>query len=330
MKKEKLIEKVSSLIKEIESGIEPLSAYLRKSIAIYEETGDSEFQRFVKSELNGYENDQVLPKYRTGFQTIPVGIYHNKLTGAKDEVNLKMEAIFKAAKMDPKEANLRSLPHSVVEMEHYLENADTTDMKIGFTYGQVAIVQKFSYETDGWELVDGYFKFSKSAFPKILSSVKALLLEFLYKIKKTYEADTEIVKTGFFENGSPFDALITVSEIMKTAKKEILLVDAYIDEKTLSLFSFKKPHIKIKILTHPNSLGERLDLFKESFNKQYQNLEIRASKVFHDRFLIIDSNECYHLGASLKDLGKSVFMFSKIEDETILIALKEKIKKEYK
>lgn len=324
-----LIEKISLLINEVEKEIGSLGKSLRKSIDIYKKSDNKAFERFVTSELTGYENDQILPEYRTGFLTTPIGIYQNMITGAKDEISLDMDQVFIAAKMDPVEANVRSLPHSVFEMEHFIENTETPDLRIGFTNQQTAMFKKLSHETGGWVLIDGYFKFSISVFPKILSTVRTLLLQYLHQIKESLEEDSVTIKTAFFENGSPFDALITVSTILKKATKEIMIVDAYVDEKTLSLFTFKKPHIKIKMLTHPKSLNDGFEIFKESFNKQYQNLEIRTSKVFHDRFIIIDNKEFYHLGASLKDLGKSVFMFSRIADETILSTLKTKIGNEW-
>ncbi len=113
------------------------------------------------------------------------------------------------------------------------------------------------------------------------------------------------VKTAF----ASFDAYIFVSDLIKSAKKSIILIDNYIDESTLTLFS-KNPNIKIKIFT--NNISKQIQLDIDKYNKQYNNLEVQVTKNFHDRFIILDENDVYHIGASLKDLGNKVFAFSKI------------------
>jgi len=92
-------------------------------------------------------------------------------------------------------------------------------------------------------------------------------------------------------------------------KKEVVLIDNYIDDTILILFS-KYSNINFTIAT--KSISKQLKLDIEKYNAQYKNLQIKTTKNFHDRFLIID-NEAYHIGASLKDLGKKIFAFSKID-----------------
>ena len=99
-------------------------------------------------------------------------------------------------------------------------------------------------------------------------------------------------------------------------KNEIILIDNYIDDTVLTLFS-KIPNIKITIYT--NTISKQLKLDFEKYSKQYQNTELIQFKNSHDRFLIIDKKEVYHLGASLKDLGKKWFAFSKFEIENLKI-----------
>ena len=113
---------------------------------------------------------------------------------------------------------------------------------------------------------------------------------------------------GIFHNGQIYDAYAFINELFKKAKKEIILVDNYCDDSVLTLFS--KYKLKYKIITKNISKQFKLDIKK--YNSQYNNLEIETSNKFHDRFLIVD-NEAYHLGASLKDLGKKVFAFNKID-----------------
>jgi len=105
---------------------------------------------------------------------------------------------------------------------------------------------------------------------------------------------------GIFYDGKTFDAYVFVADLIKSAKISIKLIDNYIDETVLTLFS-KNENIK-------------LDL--EKYNFQYNNIEIKKFDISHDRFLIIDEKEVYHIGASLKDLGKKWFGFSKMENES--------------
>lgn len=114
---------------------------------------------------------------------------------------------------------------------------------------------------------------------------------------------------GIFYNGQIFDAHVFISDLIKSATKSIILIDNYIDESTLTLFS-KNQNIKIQIYTSNISKQFQLDINK--YNQQYNNLEVKITKNFHDRFLILDVDDVYHIGASLKDLGNKVFAFSKI------------------
>jgi len=98
--------------------------------------------------------------------------------------------------------------------------------------------------------------------------------------------------------------------LLKNANKEVILIDNYIDETVFTLFS-KYTNIKIKIYT--KTISKQLKLDYEKYNLQYQNIELKEFKNSHDRFLILDSKEIYHIGASLKDLGKKWFGFSKFE-----------------
>lgn len=134
--------------------------------------------------------------------------------------------------------------------------------------------------------------------------------------QKVKQIDSQIIsdhidfKQGIFYDGQVFDAYIFVNNLLKSTKKEVTLIDNYIDDTILTHFS-KYPNINFTIIT--KSVSKQLKLDIEKYNAQYKNLQIKISKNFHDRFLIIDSKEAYHIGASLKDLGKKVFTFSKID-----------------
>ena len=108
-----------------------------------------------------------------------------------------------------------------------------------------------------------------------------------------------------------FDAHVFVSELIKKATFEIILLDNYIDESTLTLLSKRSKTTKILLLT--KNISKQLELDLKKVNDQYGNYELKEFKASHDRFLIIDRAELYHLGASLKDFGKKWFAFSKLE-----------------
>jgi len=104
--------------------------------------------------------------------------------------------------------------------------------------------------------------------------------------------------------------ILYVADLIREAKESIILIDNYIDDTTLTLFS-KVPDIKVTIYT--SSISKQLKLDLDKYNTQYNNISIKIFKNSHDRFLILDSEAVYHIGASLKDLGKKWFAFSKMD-----------------
>jgi len=124
-------------------------------------------------------------------------------------------------------------------------------------------------------------------------------------------------KQHIFYNGQVFDAYLFVSDIIKSAKKSIKLIDNYIDESTLVLFT--KRDVNIETTLYTNKISKQLQLDLKKHNEQYENIEIKKFDLSHDRFLIIDETEVYHFGASLKDLGKKWFAVSKMDIEVLNI-----------
>jgi hypothetical protein len=121
---------------------------------------------------------------------------------------------------------------------------------------------------------------------------------------KTHELPTQ----GIFFDGQIFDAYVFTSGLVKKAKSQIILIDNYIDESTLIHLSKKQKNTKVVLLTKNISKTLILDIKKA--NEQFGNFDVYSFNASHDRFLIIDQTEIYHLGASLKDLGKKWFAFS--------------------
>lgn len=116
---------------------------------------------------------------------------------------------------------------------------------------------------------------------------------------------------GIFFDGQIFDAYVFSAQLVKSARSSLLLIDNYVDESVLLLFSKRTPGVIATIYTKQITPQLQLDLTR--YNSQYPQVDIRTCQQAHDRFLIIDNTEVYHIGASLKDLGKKLFAFSKME-----------------
>ena len=150
--------------------------------------------------------------------------------------------------------------------------------------------------------------------------------------KKIFEHDQKfdlLIKTtlppneGIFYDGQIFDAWKFAADLVKSAHKSIVLIDNYIDESVLHLMAKRNKSVTCTIYTSKISKEMKLDI--EKFNAQYEPVEVKIFSKSHDRFLIIDNETVYHIGASLKDLAKKWFAFSKIElDATELIDKLEK------
>ena len=130
------------------------------------------------------------------------------------------------------------------------------------------------------------------------------------------QINTQLIPTqGVFFEGQIFDAYELASRIIRSAKKSVVLIDNYVDENTLIHLAKKAKDVKVLLLTKSISSTLKLDLQKA--NDQYGNFQAKPFTQSHDRFLIIDGQEVYHLGASLKDLGKKWFAFSKMEAKSV-------------
>ena len=116
---------------------------------------------------------------------------------------------------------------------------------------------------------------------------------------------------GIFYDGQIFDAYKFATDLIRTAKKSILLIDNYVDESVLLMLSKRNKGVSAIIYTH--TISKQLNLDIQKHNSQYPQIGVKTYKHCHDRFLIIDDADVYHIGASLKDLGKKMFAFSKLD-----------------
>jgi len=133
----------------------------------------------------------------------------------------------------------------------------------------------------------------------------------LDKVFEAIEAREIKPRQGIFFDGQVFDAYAFVSGLIKSASKSIVLIDNYVDESTLILLAKRKAGCTATVYTH--TFGKPLQLDLQKHNAQYPSIEIKTFKQSHDRFLILDDHTIYHFGASLKDLGKNMFAFSRFD-----------------
>lgn len=135
------------------------------------------------------------------------------------------------------------------------------------------------------------------------------------QVFKAITANNIIPNQKIFFEGEVFDAHKFVSDIIRSAKKEIILIDNFVDDTVLSLFTKCNKDVKVTIYCKKITQEMLLDLKK--FNLQYSPIEIKEFKLSHDRFLVIDKYKIYHFGASLKDLGKKWFAVSCFDNQVI-------------
>ena len=154
-------------------------------------------------------------------------------------------------------------------------------------------------------------KITIDRFMHLEESVNSLRKE----VKSLKEEKNQIQLTqGVFYNGQIYDAYVLINDIFKQAQEEVILIDNYIDDSVLTLFS-KYPKLNYIIIT--KSISKQLNLDIKKYKAQYNNLSIKKSNRYHDRFLMLDKIKAYHIGASLKDLGKKVFAFNEIDGEML-------------
>ncbi len=143
------------------------------------------------------------------------------------------------------------------------------------------------------------------------------------QIFSALESKNPIPAQGIFFDGQVFDAHHFVSDLIRKAEKSIILLDNYIDDSVLTILAKRREGVKCTICT--KSMSKQLKLDLDKFNSQYPPIDLLLFQKSHERFLILDKKEIYHIGASIKDLGKKWFAFSKMqsEDLTIMENLKE-------
>lgn len=139
-----------------------------------------------------------------------------------------------------------------------------------------------------------------------------------------YIATNTEVKQNIFFNGQIYDAFSLIVSLIQKAKKELILIDNYVDVNTLNILCKRNKGVDIIIATSGKGSLTNKDVTK--FNAQYPRLSVKTTTDFHDRFLIMDATEVYHIGASIKDAGKKSFGITKIENKDLIQSLVNKVR----
>ena len=206
----------------------------------------------------------------------------------------------------------------VRNIEHY--NLDIV-LSVGYRTNSVKAIKFRQWATSVLKnyIQNGYVingeKITNDRFVSLENDVNILKSQ-MNKINSKIKNNSLEFNQNIFFDGQIYDAYSFVNDLIKLANSEIVLIDNYIDDTVFTLFS-KYPNINFTIYT--STISKQLKLDFEKYSKQYKNISLKTFKSSHDRFLIIDKKEIYHLGASLKDLGKKWFAFSKMSFDIDLI-----------
>ncbi len=157
---------------------------------------------------------------------------------------------------------------------------------------------------------------SKNIFER-LSNIEVKLSDYDQKFDNTFnelqKTNNSEFKQKIFFAGQVYDSYTLIVDIIKRADRKIVIIDNYIDDSVLKMLTKKNKRVEVKIVTSNKSNIINLDVIK--FNKEYPTLKVIRTNKFHDRFIVIDDKELYHVGASLKDLGKKCCAISKFDQE---------------
>ena len=233
-------------------------------------------------------------------------------------------------------ANISEHIKNIYEQEELEESSTVRDFRTVRQEGKRHVVRNLTYYNLDAIISIGFRVNSKRGI-QFRQWANSVLKEYLLKgysinqrlseLEKTVALHSEkidfFVRTslppveGIFFDGQIFDAYKFATDLIKTARKSLLLIDNYVDDSVLLMLSKRNPGVSATIYTQKITAQLQLDLDKH--NDQYPPINIRTYRNSHDRFLIVDDKEVYHIGASLKDLGKKMFAFSKLEIDPGLI-----------
>ena len=138
-----------------------------------------------------------------------------------------------------------------------------------------------------------------------------------------YIAEHKESNQRIFFNGQIYEAFSLLVDLVSRAEKRLILIENYVDVETLNILAKKKTNVNAVIYTSKKTKLSKVDI--ENFNKQYPTIKVKYTEAFHDRFLILDDEYAYHIGASIKDAGKKCFGINKIEDARIVKTILQRL-----
>jgi len=252
------------------------------------------------AKLYGVETKRINEAVKNNLEKFPKDFYF-ELTKKEDEYLRSKFSTFKVSLNNRKYAPKVFTEQGIYMLATILKSKVASDVTISIIRTFANIRRFIHLNKNLFEEIDDikkqqwqYEKESNNKFEKLFNAI---------------EDKKSDATQGIFYDGQIYDAYSFISNLIREAKKEILLIDNYIDDTVLTLFS-KVPSIQITIYT--NVISKQLKLDFDKYSAQYDNVKLQTFKNSHDRFLIIDNKDIYHIGASLKDLGKKWFAFSKI------------------
>ena len=272
---------------------------MEQNLVVYND-GELELTVSVENETVWLNRNQISQLFGRDIKTI--GKHINNIFREGELVRFSVVANFATTATDGKIYDVEYYNLDVIISVGYRVKSQK-----GVKFRQWATSVLKSYITNGFVINSD--KITNERFVSLENNVSSLRNR-LESIESKIVDNTYIPTQGIFYNGQIFDAYVFINDLLKEAKGKVVLIDNYIDDSVLTLFS-KYPNIHFTIYTQNISKQLNLDYIK--YQKQYTNIELKINKIFHDRFIIIDDKILYHLGASLKDLGKKVFAFSKLD-----------------
>jgi len=262
-------------------------------IVVYE-NGEIELKVSLKAETIWLTQKQLAELFNVTKQNISLHI--NNILKEKE---LDKNSTVKFFLIVQKEGN-RDIKRNV---EHY--NLDMI-ISIGYRVNSLIATKFRQWATS---VLKNYIQNGYTINTHKITEQRLYMLENDMKIIKSHIKNNRLeIKQGIFFNGQIFDAYVLLSDLIKSAKVSIILIDNYIDESILNLFLKNQ---KIKFIIYTQNISKQLKLDVQKYNKQYTNLELKITKKLHDRFLICDDT-VYHFGASFKDLGNKIFAINKM------------------
>ena len=261
--------------------------------------------------IYGYEVKRLNEQVKNNINRFPEDFMFQM---TKEEVK-DLRSKFSTANINPKS---RSYPHVFTEQGIY--------MLATVLNGEIAEQQSIFIMRAFREM--RHFIMNNERLFERINSIELKQLEYQKdseeKFNKIFDyiADHEEDNQKIFFDGQIFDAFSLLTDIIGHAKKEIILIDGYVDVITLNILAKKSIGVNVFTYTLPTAKISAQDI--TNFNAQYPTLTVRKTTAFHDRFLIIDGKEGYHIGASLKDAGKKCFGINKIEGTDIINNLMKK------